>query len=206
MENGVVYNGPLSAVTSGNSPNAPLAGVYATITAAVADLNVRGVSGPVRFLLDDASYTTGETFPIIINVLNASVPNVTNTVTIKPNAGVVSSVTGASGGAEIFRIYNTNYVTIDGSNTVGGTTRDLTITNSSATSPEVIDINSTGTTPVTGAGVKNCNVINGSTNSTAIVLSDVTGSAGYFNNISIQNNSIQKGLYRYIQSCCGFGR
>jgi hypothetical protein len=208
MENGVVYNGPLSVVTSGNSPNAPLAGIYPTITAAVADLNIRGVNGPVRFLLNDASYTTGETYPIIVNVQNANVPTVINTVTIKPNAGVVSSITGASSGAEIFRIYNTNYVTIDGSNSVSGTSRDLTITNSSSTSPEVININSTGTTPVVGVGIKNCNIINGSQNSSAVILTDLAGTAGYFNNITIQNNSIQKayiGIYNLATAFAGNG-
>jgi hypothetical protein len=211
MENGRVYEGPLSIAMSGhtqNSPNAPLAGVYATITAAIADLNVRGVNGPVRFLLNDASYTTGETYPIIINVQNANVPTISNPVTIKPNIGVTSSITGASSGAEIFRIYNTNYITIDGSNTVGGTTRDLTITNSSSTSPEVIDINSTGTTPVVGAGIKNCNIINGSQNSSAVILTDLAGTAGYFNNITIQNNSIQKayiGIYNLATALAGNG-
>jgi len=211
MENGVAYEGPLSLAISGNtqnSPNAPLAGVYATITAAVADLNIRGVNGPVRFLLNDASYTTGETFPIIIDVQNPSVPTISNSVTIKPNIGVISSITGASSGAEIFRIYRTNYVTIDGSNTVGGTSRDLTITNSSSTSPEVININSTGTTPMVGAGIKNSNIINGSKNSSAVILTDLAGTAGYFNNITIQNNSIQNayiGIYNLATALAGNG-
>jgi len=52
MENGVVYTGPLCATRSENprySPEAPTAGSYVTLTAAVNDLNVRGLSGPVRF-------------------------------------------------------------------------------------------------------------------------------------------------------------
>ena len=99
-------------------------------------------------------------------------------------------------------------MTIDGSNAVGGTTRDLTITNSSISSPEVIDINSTGTTPVTWDVVKNCNLINGSQNSSAVILTDLAGTAGYFNNISIQNNSIQKayiGIYNLATVLTGNG-
>ncbi|MCX6269407.1 MAG: hypothetical protein NTW16_18985 [Bacteroidetes bacterium] len=211
MINGIVYNGPLS-VTSAENPQlfhkAPIAGVYATITAAIADLNLRGVSGAVRFLLNDLSYTTGETYPIIVNVLNENLPTASNTVTIKPNTGVTSSVSGASAGAEILRIYNTSYVTIDGSNTIGGTTRDLTISNTSISAPEVIDINSVGTTPVVGAGVKNCNVINGSNGSSAIIVSDLAGNAAYFNNITIQNNSVQNayiGIYGIAVATAGNG-
>ena len=40
-------------------------GVYATITAAVADLNLRGVSGPTTFLLVDTLYAS-ETLPISV--------------------------------------------------------------------------------------------------------------------------------------------
>ena len=97
MENGAVYTGPLSVTRSENplySPNAPTVGAYATITAAISDLNVRGVSGPVRFLLTDPSYTTGETFPIVVDVINPNVPTAAKTVTIKPNTGVTSAITG----------------------------------------------------------------------------------------------------------------
>ena len=72
----------------------------------------------------------------------------------------------------------------------------------------MIDINSTGTTPVKEIGLRNCVIINGSTNSTAIFVGDVTGNPGYFNNITIQNNSIQKayiGIYNYAAILAGNG-
>jgi len=87
MENGKVYTGPLRILKSEHPElNFPMNmnGIYATITAAVNDLNFRGVSGATRLLLDDISYTTGETYPIVINVINVSLPDSTNTVTIKP--------------------------------------------------------------------------------------------------------------------------
>ncbi len=178
-------------------------GIYLTLTAAIADLNLRGVSGPVNFLLTDASYTTvsGETFPLVINVTNEFKPNWDNIVTIKPDMGVTSLIQGAVDNSFIFKILS-DYVNINGSNSYG-TDRSLTIENTSATFPMVVSFASTGTTPITSSSLRNCNVINGSnaaTSSTpALILSDVNVDpagfsfpSGYFTNISIQNNSIHK--------------
>ena len=192
MDNGKLYSGDLFAKKSENPElNFPdgIEGVYSTITAAVADLNLRGVSSATSFSLVDATYPS-ETFPITINVVNINVPTVVNTVTIKPAAGVTASVLGASATGPVFRI-RSSYVTINGSNS-GGTTRDLTIENTSTTSPQVIHIGSSGTTPITNVTVRNCNLINGANTSSALVFSDLAGTAGYFNNITIQNNSVQK--------------
>jgi hypothetical protein len=192
-ENGRVYDGPLY-IKKNESPNYVYPnntnGIYATITAAVTDLNLRGVGGATRFLLNDTSYSTGETFPITVNITNVNAPTAANTVTFKPNAGVSAVISGAAAGNQILRILN-NYVTIDGSNLAGGTTRNLTIQNTSVTTPQVIMIGSTGTTPITNVTVKNSNIINGVNTSSAMVIYDATGAAGYFNNITIQNNSIQ---------------
>ena len=97
MQNGQQYLGDLY-IKKVDSPefNYPVGtdGIYATITAAVADLNLRGVNGgATTFLLNDASYTTGETYPIVINVANeGNFPTATNTVTIKPNTGVTALI------------------------------------------------------------------------------------------------------------------
>ena len=101
-----------------------------------------------------------------------------------------------------------NYTSIDGSNTVGGTSRNLTITNTSVTTPAVIAINSTGIAPIVGGTIKNCILINGANTSTAVTVTDVAGTAGYFNNITIQNNSIQKayiGIYALAAVATGNG-
>ncbi|MFZ4523062.1 MAG: T9SS type A sorting domain-containing protein [Bacteroidales bacterium] len=171
-------------------------GTYSTITAALADLNIRELCGPLTLTLLDASYAS-ETLPLVINPNTGS--SAVNIVTIKPNTGVSPSITGALASAPVFKILN-NYVIIDGSNTAGGTTRDLTITNSNATAPNVMVIGSTGTTTIVGVTLKNCVLINGVNTSSALIISDGTtpGAAGYFNNITIQNNSIQKayiGMY-----------
>lgn len=194
MENGKEYKGDLFVKKSQhpelNYPSG-VNGIYITLTAAIADLNIRGVSGSTRFLLNDPSYTTGETYPLNVNINNDSyMPTSTNTVTIKPNVGVTAEITGASPNSNIFKISN-NYVTIDGSNSIGGTTRNLSITNTSTTAPQVIAFYSSGTTPVVGSGIKNCIITNGTQSSSAVVLTDAGGTAGYFNNMSIQNNLIQ---------------
>jgi len=189
------YRGPLSVMRSADPTLPPEAqrGVYATITAAVADLNARGVSGPVRFLLTDATYPT-ETFPITVHVINSSVPTAASPVTIKPAEGVTASVSGASAGGAIFKVFNTNYVTIDGANSAGGTTRDLAIENTSATSPIVVWFGSSGTTPITNGAIRNCQIRNGATTSSAVVISDGTtaGNAGTFSDMEVRNNSIEK--------------
>ncbi|MEI7490752.1 MAG: T9SS type A sorting domain-containing protein [Bacteroidota bacterium] len=169
---------------------------YPNLYTAVNDLKGHYVTCPVTFLLNSDYISASETWPIVIPVI----PGVSaaNPVTIKPNTGVSAAVTGSSNGP-LIKILSSNVI-IDGSNSPGGTTRDLTFTNTSATSPNVFWIGSTLTTPITNITVKNSIQINGANTSSAIVLSDGTtiGNLGYFNNISFQNNSIQKaynGIY-----------
>ena len=165
-------------------------GDYATLTAAIADLNSKDMTCAVVLSLIDASYSASETFPLTINQNPGA--NATNTLTIKPASGVSPTITGALASSPLIRIFN-NYTTIDGSNTAGGTTRNLTISNTSTTSPRVVTIGSSGTTPITNCTLKNTTIINGINSSDAVNVSDgnTPGTAGYFNNITIQNNSIQ---------------
>lgn len=194
-ENGKIYDGPLYTEYQKDSPNkynsgGDLLGNYATITAAIADLNLRGVSGPVTFLLIDGNYP-GETYPIQFNN-NINGISGTNNVTLKPQTGVTATIPGNINSNAVFRILS-NFVTIDGSNS-GGTDRSLTIQNNSITTPSVILAGSTGTTPITNITIKNCTITNGVNTSSAIVVSDATtiGNAGYLNTITIQNNLIEK--------------
>ncbi|MBK9404432.1 MAG: hypothetical protein IPN57_07855 [Ignavibacteria bacterium] len=208
MENGREYTGPLYSKRSDN-PGLPVdagVGVYGTVTAAVNDLNLRGISGAVRFLLLDATYPS-ETYPIIINDITGA--SATNTFTLKPNTGVTSSISGASASTAAIKVLS-SYATIDGSNTVNGTTRDLTIENTSITAPIAVWFGSTGTTTMNASGIINCNVINGVNTSSAIVLTDgaVTTAGGYFTNFTIQNNNVQKayiGIYSFYATAAGNG-
>ncbi|PJA96806.1 MAG: hypothetical protein CO129_04565 [Ignavibacteriales bacterium CG_4_9_14_3_um_filter_34_10] len=108
-------------------------GNYTTIEDAITALNSNGVSGPVVFSLTDATYSeTGAN--LVINV-TTNAPTATNTVTFKPAASTTpvvtfSGCTTAAGASQYtgFAVNGTSYITIDGSNTDGGSTKDMTFT------------------------------------------------------------------------------
>ena len=156
---------------------------YTRITDAVNDLNARGQSGAVRFLLVDASYTS-ETLPIVIQNSTASS---TNTLTIQPNTGVTSNITGSSSSG-IFHIA-TYYVTINGDNLGGSVGRDLTIRNTSvAAISYVIGLYNFGVSlTASNCNIKNINLFGGV--SWGIVLNNAGGN---YDNVVIDNNQIQR--------------
>ncbi len=174
---------------------------YATITAAVTALNAAVATGPVVFSLIDANYSSGETFPITINSNGGA--SATNTITFKPALGVTPAITGSSA-TGVFIINGADHIIFDGSNTVGGTSRNMTITNSNiGTSSAVIWIQSV-TSPADGATyntIKNLNIAGslntqtlvgiGSGNSTISITSLGVGNS--YNNIV--NNNISKTQY-----------
>jgi len=179
---------------------------FPTITKAVQAAVALGLCGPTTFLLTDATYSTSETFPITINAISGS--SAVNTLTIKPYTGVTPTITGSINNDALFNILANNVI-IDGANTVGGTTRNLTFTNSSTTWPTTIRIGSTGVVPVTNVIIKNAKVNTGDNTdiqsdatygtrgSTDIMIIDgnsqtVNPVEGYFNNITIQNNLLSK--------------
>jgi hypothetical protein len=203
----IIQSGPMSGdYTVGST------GTYATLTLAVQDLNMRGVGGPVKLLLNDAAYSS-ETFPVVIDVED-NLPTETNTVTIKPNIGVTASISGSSS-TQIIKILN-SFVTIDGSNISEGTSRDLTIENSNTDdfNRSVILIGSKETTAITDVEIKNTNVKSRYDNDAyfgpaAVLLSDQDGlSFGRFNNVTIRNNKIMRanyGIYCIAQEVIGNG-
>jgi hypothetical protein len=114
----------ISASPLSGSYNVGSGQTYTTLTAAVNDLNLRGVSGSVVFNLTDVTYSSAETFPISIG--NVGGASSTNTVTIKPTlTGTV--ITGSA--SSLITLNGSKYVTLNGA--VSGTSRDLTISNTS---------------------------------------------------------------------------
>ena len=169
---------------------------YATLTAAITDLNAKVLTGALTFNLTDASYA-GETLPIIINVNGGS--SATNTVTIKPASGVNAVISGASATNPVIKLNGADYIIIDGSNN-GSSTQNLTITNSSATAPVGIWLASLGTgNGATNNTIKNCIISTGlqTSGSYGILACGTTiGTAGDDNdNLTIQNNAISKCYY-----------
>ncbi len=129
------------------------------------------------------------------NRLNALAeqPSASNfTVRIYPT-GIARVITGSFNGA-LIRMFGASRVTIDGSIGGAGTDRSLTIQNNSVTTPNVVLFGSVGSTPITDGVLKNCIIINGALTSSAVVISDGTtvGTAGFFSNITIQNNDVQR--------------
>lgn len=124
-------------------------GTYTTLTAAInAYNNACALSGPVVYRLTNTTYTTGETFPLIINA--QSTASATNTLTIKPATGITAVISGSVASGALINLNGADYVTIDGSNS-GATDRSLTITNTNATSPTAISLSSAGA----GSGATN---------------------------------------------------
>jgi hypothetical protein len=165
---------------------------YTTLTNAIADLQNRGASGQVNFKLQNDYNSAGEIFPIVISEFPGA--SASNTVTIKPDAGVTASVTGAISSGALIKLNGADYVTIDGSNS-GGNDRSLTITNTATTAPTVILLTSFGAgSGATHNTIKNCNISTGTqtTIGYGIAASGLTpGTVGADNDFnSINNNSI----------------
>ncbi|MBO9631719.1 MAG: gliding motility-associated C-terminal domain-containing protein [Chitinophagaceae bacterium] len=120
-------------------------------------------------------------------------------VGIRPASGASPVISGNISSGPVIKLNGSSYVTIDGSNN-GSNSRDLTITNTSGISSNVLVIGSVSTTPINYVTVKNALIINGTNTSTAVVVGDgsMVGSPGYFSNISFLNNDIRKayiGIY-----------
>ena len=133
---------------------------FKTLAAAVARINAVGISGPVVFLVDEDQVVTSQ---IVIGQIAGS--SVTNTLTIKPNAGKTISITAdmlnaSSGVAAVFMFNGAKNVVIDGSNSAAGG-KDLTLINNdglSYTDRSIIWIASNGSISSSNITVANCNL------------------------------------------------
>ncbi|MBF9142771.1 Ig-like domain-containing protein [Hymenobacter properus] len=174
-------------VGTSTSPNP--ARTYATLTAAANAYSTSGLTGAVTFLLLDNAYSaaTGETFPVAF--FNNPDASATNSLLIKPNTGATPVVTAAG---SVLVLASTRYVTIDGSNTANGTTRDLTLTNTTQTASTY----SLGLLSQTGqaqanqfATIRNVNAVGGGATTNATVGIAIGGADN--DNVTLQNNSVQ---------------
>ena len=125
-----------------------------TITDAMMALDNNTGTCPVTFLLTDEEYLNEMYLPFALNSFSWS--GATKTITIKPAPGVTPYLIGYAGYA-IFWLHGASYVTIDGSNTEGGTDRSLTIENSyGGFQASAIRLSSDGTNSVQHCTIKNC--------------------------------------------------
>jgi len=188
------------AATSGTTT-----GIYTTLKDAFDAINAGTHQGAINISI------TASTTETATAVLNASGGTTSYTsVAIKPATGATPTISGNLASSTLVRILGSN-ITLDGSNTVSGTTRDLTFTNTATTAPQVINfIATTAATANTNIVVKNLNIVNGINTSSAFIMYDgnTTPTGGYFNNVTIQNNSVKKsyiGMYLFTAIAAGNG-
>jgi len=203
MDGNTPYTGPVcrELTTEFKNRNASfinlteVLGVYASITDAFNDISSNGISGPVNFLLVDEVYSS-ETFPILLKELNGS--SAINTFTLKPAPGVTPEIIMSSG-TSVIKVFDSQFITIDGSNTAGGTSRDLSVISNDFIYSFGIWIGSSSNKTITDITVKNCIVRTGESfiGSIPILLADGSNSSspGYMTNVTVSNNLLQKGRY-----------
>ena len=150
-------------------------GNYTTLTSAVSAYNNGCVTGAVVFSLTGATYSGTETFPITINSTTGA--SSSNTLTIKPASGVTATISG-SNATSLVVLNGANYVTIDGSNSVGGSTQDLTISNTNSSGATVVLQNAASNNTVKNTVVKGL-----STSSTGVIYFSTTTGNGCSNNL-----------------------
>ncbi|MGB3949321.1 MAG: T9SS type A sorting domain-containing protein [Bacteroidia bacterium] len=163
-------------ITSGISGNVTVGsgGTYPTLTGTgglFETINNGGLAGNVT-----ASIVGNITEPATHPLNSISYGCASNYVlTIKPSASTTPTLTGSNTDA-IIKINGADYVTIDGSNS-GGSTRDLTITNTnSGTSSAVVWIASASASDgATHNLIKNCNIVG---NSPTTTLGGIVSSSG----------------------------
>ncbi len=138
--NGTPYTPTVTAPSGSRKIVGPMSGTlhigvgkdFTTLTSAVSNLNIRGVSAPITFVLDDATYTS-ETFPITIGSIPGG--SSTNTVKFMLNAALANSsvapVISGSSSTMLIDINGADYVTFDGRPGGTGTTKGLTLRNTS---------------------------------------------------------------------------
>jgi hypothetical protein len=209
---GLTYNPP-AATTPPTTPssytilngylcgnyNVGVGQTYATITAAMADLNLKEITCPVTFTLTDNTYAA-ETFPILVNPIAGA--SSTNTVTIKAGVGKTPLISGSSTSG-IIVLYGVDYFILDGSNS-GGTDKSTTWENTNTSSMAYtigIFYNATTLHGASNCTIKN-NLIRASSqvsNSTYALMLNYSG--GGYNNIVINNNTVYSA--RYGMQFCG---
>jgi parallel beta-helix repeat protein len=166
---------------------------YTTMHAAFDAINAGTHQGVINIAITTSGTITETLTDTLIQSGSGSA--VYTSVTIKPATGVTATISSAIATNGPIFLYGASNVTIDGSNTVGGTTQDLTIKNTSA--GYVVRMGTpSASSACSGITIKNCIMTGGGvTSGVAAIVSDggtTVGGLGLTatNNVTIQNNSI----------------
>ncbi|WP_028121156.1 beta strand repeat-containing protein [Epilithonimonas tenax] len=177
---------------------------YTTVKGAFDAINAGTHQGVINVII---TANTSETATATLN-RSTGTSNYTSLL-LKPAPNVTATITGAAAGP-VFRILGSN-MTIDGSNNGTGSS-NLSLVNGNVSGAQVVAMGSSDVAnPLTNVTVKNTTIINGvKTSGYGIIVSNTAGAAmaGYFSNIRIENNSIQKsfnGIYLLAVSAIGNG-
>ncbi len=128
-----------SGSLSGTKIVGPSAGAdYSTLTAAISAIKTNGLSGALILELQSTYVSTSETFPIAFSGLGATA---TNSITVRPASGASSLSISGSSSTAVIEFSNEKYVTIDGRAGGTGSTKVLTIANTSTSGPAIRFIN-----------------------------------------------------------------
>ncbi len=158
---------------------------YTTLTDALVILNGCGITQPTTLELQSNYVSTSEAFPISLGSITGA--SATNTITIRPAAGVSSSLTISSSNATGTINHNGgNYFIIDGRPGSAGTSKFITIENTSSSGYVINYQNEASNNTLRYLTIKGQNT---STTSGTIVFSTTTGANGNDNN-TVEYNDI----------------
>ncbi len=188
-------NAQISVTSSGGTGNtSPL--THTTLKSAFDSINNGYYTGVISI-----SVTASTTETATANLNSSGGTSSYTSVEIKPATGVTATIGGNLAGAAVIKLTGADNVTIDGSNTVGGSTRDLSIKNSSTSTSGNTGIwvgaaSSNGANNVT---IKNCDLTQantGVTNSTCVFLGSATtyfsASLAASKNLTLTNNYVAR--------------
>ncbi|MBB5031855.1 beta strand repeat-containing protein [Prosthecobacter vanneervenii] len=160
-------------------------GDYASIGAAVADIQAQTLGGALVLELQAGYVSNVETFPLVFTNLGTSAAN---TLTLRPQAGATAlSISSADATAATIDLNGAQYVIIDGrpagvggnAGSGGGTASQLTIANTSTAGVALRFINEAAGNTVSYTTLRG---VNTSATSGTVVFSTTTGANGNDNN------------------------
>jgi len=113
-------------------------GDYASLTAAIADIKLQTLGGPLVLELQPAYVSTVETFPVSFTSLGTTV---VNTLIVRPQSGATALSITSNNGTATVDLNGSSYVTLDGRPGGTGTVKQLTIANTGTTGAALRFIN-----------------------------------------------------------------
>ncbi len=153
-------------------------GDYASVTAAIADVQAQSLGGALVLELQAAYVSTVETFPLTIPALNGA--SATNTLTLRPQTGATGlSISSSNTTAATVDLNGAQFVTIDGRPGGTGTAKQLTLANTSTSGVALRFINEGSNNSLCYLTIQG---VNTSASSGTVVFSTTTGTNGNDNN------------------------